>query len=458
MSPARPVPRRKSASASAQSTSADRAAGDAAAKPAPARRAAKQTSAADPAPITLTQARALHLHAQGLLTRPRKRATQADALAAIARMQLLQIDTIHVVARSPYLVLFSRLGSYPARWLEELLAQRRIFEVWAHEACFAPMDDYLLHRNALQQREHHWAIRNAQHHRQTSADKIDRLLAHIRKLGPLKSSDFEREASSGGGWWGWKDEKRWLEAGFALGELMVARRENFHRVYDLSERVAGLAVPGWDNTMIDADTVRSQTILKSVRALGIAQARWIADYFRTRPRLRDADLDAFVERGELKRVAVKDWNAPGYVHPDHAEALSQAVAGRLRANHATLLSPFDPVVWDRERASEFFGFDYTLECYTPEPKRRYGYFVLPILVRGRLVGRLDAKAHRARGEFEIKALYLQEGVDADDALAAQIAGAIDDCARWHETPKVKLARCRPAAFAKPLKAALAALR
>lgn len=409
--------------------------------------------------LSLTQARALHLHAQGLLTRPRKRATRADALAAIVRMQLLQIDTIHVVARSPYLVLFSRLGDYPVQWLEELLAQRAIFEIWAHEACFAPMDDYLLHRNALEQRAHHWAIRNARQHRQNSGEQIDRLLAHIRELGPVKSSDFEREQrGSGGGWWGWKDEKRWLETGFALGELMVARRENFHRVYDLSERVAGVAVPGWDTCVLDAAQVRRETVLKSVKALGITQARWVADYYRTKPRLRDGDLDAFVDEGMLLRVAVKGWNAPGYVHVDHAAALAQAAAGRLRASHSTLLSPFDPVVWDRERASELFDFDYTLECYTPEPKRRYGYFVLPILVRGRLVGRLDAKAHRAQGVFEVKALYLQEGVSPDDALIADIARAIHECAHWHETTKVELVRCSPSSVGRLLRSALSALK
>ncbi|QQP96177.1 winged helix-turn-helix domain-containing protein [Lysobacter enzymogenes] len=415
-------------------------------------------AAASTLPLSLAQARALHLHAQGLLARPRRRARKADALAAIARMQLLQIDTIHVVARSPYLVLFSRLGDYPQRWLEELLAERAIFEVWAHEACFAPMDDYLMHRNALHQREHHWAIRNAQRHRGSRGGEIDRLLAHIRELGPVKSSDFEREdkRQGGGGWWGWKDEKRWLEAGFALGELMVARRENFQRVYDLAERVAGVAVADWNRIAIEPAQVRRDTILKSVAALGIAQARWIADYYRTKPRLRDRDLDELVAQGALLRVAVKGWNAPGYVHPGHADALAKAAAGRLRATRSALLSPFDPVVWDRERASEFFGFDYTLECYTPEPKRRYGYFVLPILVRGRLVGRLDAKAHRAAGAFEVKALYLEDGVEADETLAAEIAAAIDECARWHGTPTVKLGRCRPAAFAKPLKAALAA--
>lgn len=422
----------------------------------PARVGKHDAAAASPAPLAPAQARALHLHAQGLLTRPRRRARKADALAAIARMQLLQIDTIHVVARSPYLVLFSRLGPYDARWLEELLAERAIFETWAHEACFAPMDDYLLHRNAMQQRAHHWAIRTALRHRGSRGGEIDRLLAHVRASGPVKSSDFERgDKGGGGGWWGWKDEKRWLEAGFALGELMVARRENFQRVYDLAERVAGVAVPGWDSAAIAPGQVRRDTILKSIAALGIAQARWIADYYRTRPRLRDRDLDELVAEGALLRVAVKGWDAPGYVHPEHADALAKAVAGRLRATRSTLLSPFDPVVWDRERAREFFGFDYTLECYTPEPKRRYGYFVLPLLVRGRLVGRVDAKAHRAQGVFEVKALYLEEGIDGDESLAGDIAAAIDECARWHGTPKIKLGRCRPVAFARRLKAALA---
>lgn len=422
----------------------------------PARVGKHDATAAPPVPLALAQARALHLHAQGLLARPRRRARKADALAAIARMQLLQIDTIHVVARSPYLVLFSRLGPYAACWLEELLAERAIFETWAHEACFAPMDDYLLHRNAMHQRAHHWAIRTALRHRGSRGGEIDRLLAHIRASGPVKSSDFERaDKGGGGGWWGWKDEKRWLEAGFALGELMVARRENFQRVYDLAERVAGVAVPGWDSAAIAPAQVRRDTILKSVAALGIAQARWIADYYRTRPRLRDRDLDELVAEGALLRVAVKGWDAPGYVHPQHADALAKAAANRLRATRSTLLSPFDPVVWDRERAREFFGFDYTLECYTPEPKRRYGYFVLPLLVRGRLVGRVDAKAHRAQGVFEVKALYLEEGVDGDESLAGDIAAAIDECARWHGAPKIRLGRCRPAAFARRLKAALA---
>ena len=285
---------------------------------------------------------------------------------------------------------------------------------------------------------------------------LDKLLAHIETTGPVKSSDFERKDGGGGAWWGWKDEKRWLEAGFALGELMVARRDNFQRVYDLAERVAGAVVADWNRTAIAPDQVRRDIILKSVAALGITQARWIADYYRSKPRLRDGDLDALVAEGALLRVAVKGWDVPGYVHPQHAVALAKAIAGRLRATRSTLLSPFDPVVWDRERVREFFGFDYTLECYTPAPKRRYGYFVLSILVRGRLVGRLDAKAHRTQGVFEIKALHLEAGVDGSESLARDIAAAIDECARWHGTPQVRLGRCRPAGFNRCLKVALAA--
>ncbi|GAA5080284.1 winged helix-turn-helix domain-containing protein [Lysobacter panacisoli] len=409
--------------------------------------------------LTLTQARTLHLAAQGLAARPKRTVRQDDLLAAIARMQLLQIDTIHVVARSPYLVLFSRVGGYPASWLDGLLERRAIFETWAHEACFAPAADYKLHRSAIEHRAHHWAIRGARRRREAHGPQIDRLIEHVRERGAVKAADFERPAgNAGGGWWQWKDEKTWLETAFALGELMVARRENFHRVYDLPSRVIGAVQPDWENASIPDDASRREILLKSVRALGVTQARWVADYFRLRPRVRDADLAPLVEEGALLRVEVKGWDVPGYVHRDFAPQLALAAAGRLRASHATLLSPFDPVVWDRERASELFGFDYTLECYTPEPKRRYGYFVLPILVGSRLVGRLDAKAHRREGVFEVKALYVEEGIDADDALAVHVARAIDDCARWHGTPRVTLGRVRPASFARLVRTQLAVLR
>ncbi len=416
--------------------------------------------------LSLQQARSLHLAAQGLLTPPPKAATPALLRKCIAQMHLLQIDTIHVVSRSPYFVLFSRLGHYPRQWLEDALAQGHIFETWAHEACFAPAADLLAHRAYNQSARRHWGLFNAQRSHQQQRPHLDKLLAHIEVNGPVKSSDFERKDGGGGAWWGWKDEKRWLEALFATGELMVARRENFHRVYDLSHRVAPAALAAEraaaalqdhspDNPLAPPqgqdkrkqhhlhNLQHRQFILQSVAALGIAQARWVNDYFRLKPRLKDSDLDALVEQGALLRVAVEGWDAPGYVHTQNKALLKKAQAG-LEATHTTLLSPFDPVVWDRERASSLFDFDYRLECYTPEPKRVYGYFVLPILCNGALIGRLDAKAHRTEGVFEVKALYAQPGAKWTPQQVAAVAQALVQCAVWHDTPTIRIVATQPA--------------
>jgi len=402
-------------------------------------------------PLSPQQARNLHLAAQGLLLAPRAQATRRRLLATIERMQLLQIDTIHVVARSPYFVLFSRLGGYPQQWLDEALGKGRIFECWAHEACFAPIANYALQRGGS--RTHHWADKHAQRMHRDHREGMDRVLAHVQQHGAVKSSAFDRPRQGGGGWWGWKDEKRWLEALFARGELMILRRENFQRVYDLTERV--LARIGIDAVAnVSAPQVRREHAVRSVRALGVAQARWIADYFRSAKRFTDAELQPLVDTGELIRVEVKAWDQCAYVHREHAALLDRARRGLLRASHSTLLSPFDPVVWDRARASAMFGFDYTLECYTPGPKRRYGYFVLPILRRGRLVGRLDAKAHRADGTFEVRKIFLETGTGVDDSLTSDIAGAIQRCADWHETPRVVVRRSDPPGFAKMLREAL----
>ncbi|MEI8326509.1 MAG: crosslink repair DNA glycosylase YcaQ family protein [Betaproteobacteria bacterium] len=393
--------------------------------------------------LSQQQARYLQLAAQGLLSAPTKPATPLALRRCIERMQLLQIDTIHVVARSPYLVLHSRLGPYPMHWLDQSLSKAHVFETWAHEACFAPMADIALHRSHNAATRRHWGLTQAKLCQDTQRGHLDQLLQHVRENGPVKSSDFERKDERTSAWWGWKDEKVWLEALFASGELMVARRENFQRVYDLSERVcpalATLATP-------EAQEVHANFIEKSVTALGITQARWINDYFRIKPRLKDSDLDELVARGRLLRVAVQGWDVPGYVHAWNKALLKQAIRDKLQATHTALLSPFDPLIWDRERARAMFNFDYRLECYTPQAKRQFGYFVLPLLHRGELIGRLDAKAHRVEGVFEIKSLYLEPGVKlaADDLRA--VATALQACADWHGTPDVILTRTAPMAL------------
>ena len=400
----------------------------------------------------MQQARCLQLAAQGLLQPTARTATRGALRACIARMGLLQIDTIHVVARSPYLVLFSRLGPYPQSWLDEALTKGEVFETWAHEACFAPIDDLNAHRLFNRETRKHWGLVNAQKSHAQQRAELDKLLAHIRDNGPVKTSDFERTEGKGSAWWGWKDEKRWLEALFATGELMVARREKFQRVYDLAERVAPQLAAS-----LEAPTpgqVRNRFIEKSVAALGITQARWVHDYYRSKPRLKDADLDALVEQGNLLRVRVDGWDAPAYVHASQAALLKKAIAGKLLPTHTALLSPFDPIVWDRERALTMFDFDYRLECYTPEAKRVHGYFVLPILCRDELIGRLDAKAHRAEGVFEVKALHAQSGAAWTESQIADVAQAIQRCANWHATPKVTISQTRPAKLAAALKRAL----
>jgi uncharacterized protein YcaQ len=203
---------------------------------------------------------------------------------------------------------------------------------------------------------------------------------------------------------------------------------------------------------LDHTALRERFILDSVRALGVAQARWIADYYRLKPAVTERELAPLVAAGELLVVQVADWKVPAYVHRDHAELLTQAAKGQLRGTHTALLSPFDPVVWDRARALALFGFEYTIECYVPAPKRRYGYYVLPILHRGRLIGRLDAKAHRHDGIFEIKALFLEPDVEPTERLLEDLAKAVMVTARWHGTPQIRLVRSRPASVATALRA------
>lgn len=392
--------------------------------------------------LPLSSARALHLQAQGLYRQSRRKAVKADVLAAIRRMALLQIDTIHVVARSPYLVLWSRLGDYDPTWLEQTLAAGDIYEYWAHEACFVPTEDYgLLRYRMVDPAAMGWkfSVRWMETHRA----EIEALVEHIRNKGPARSADFERKDGKGGGWWDWKPEKRHLEVLFSAGRLMVTERRNFQRVYDLAERVLAKTLPqGWDDArdLPPFEVAEREMVRKSCAALGVVKAGWVGDYYRLRRGKYDALLHRLADAGELLPVRIEGFKHDAFVHAGLADQLAEAQAGALASTVTTLLSPFDPVVWDRKRASELWGFDYRIECYTPAPKRQYGYFVLPILSRNRLVGRLDAKAHRAQGIFEVKALYLEPGVRISQRLRDEVGAAIQRLADWHGTPVVEIGR------------------
>ena len=403
--------------------------------------------------ISVQMARNVMLAAQGLERPPDQTASKADVLEAIRRMYLLQIDTINVVARSPYLVLWSRLGDYKIEWLDELLAEGALFEYWAHAMCFIPIEDYGLYRrrmlDAMQKKvwPYKWTVKWAKENSQV----MKKVRSHLRKNGAVRSAEFENEGHTPGGWWNWKAEKDALEILLLTGEVMVARRQNFQRVYDLRERV----LPGWDDAALpSSDELHRTQALRAVHALGIAFPSWVPDYFREPKTGVPKRLETLAGEGLLQRIDVKGFETPAYFHPDHAGLIEQALSGDLEPTLTTLLSPFDPLVWDRARALELFGFDYRIECYTPAAKRRYGYFTLPILQRGRLIGRLDPKAHRAQGLFEIKALHLEPGVRFTKVMAADLAAALHRLADWHGTPEIVIGQSDPPSAAALLKAAL----
>jgi uncharacterized protein YcaQ len=393
-------------------------------------------------------ARTLLLAAQGLGSPPRHSATKDDVLDAVRRMGVLQIDSISVVARSPYLVLWSRVGAYDSKWLDELLAEGAIFEYWSHAACFIPIEDYGLYRRLMLDKTDKTRVWMEAH-----PDALEHVMGHIRKKGPVRSAEFARTDGKAGGWWEWKPEKRALEHLFAAGELMISHRENFHRVYDLRERVLANALPGWEDAFTPTEhEVRRALALKTVRALGVAVSRWVPDYFRTPKRGAASLLEELADDGSLLRAGIED--DPAYVHPENAALAEKVLSGGAQSSVTTLLSPFDPVVWDRARASELFGFDYKIEVYTPAARRRYGYYSLPILHDGALVGRLDAKAHRKEGLFEVKAAHLEPGTIVSDELVASLAGALRACAFWHATPDVAVRRSDPPELAEALRFSL----
>src|ERR687889_889880 len=392
-------------------------------------------------------ARELLLAAQGLGSAPRH-ATKDDVRGIIRRMGVLQIDSISVVARSPYLVLWSRLGSYEPRWLDELLAEGALFEYWSHAACFIPIEDYGLYRRLMIEGGEKTRTWMRAHH-----EEIEHVMEHISEKGPVRAAEFARTDGKAGGWWEWKPEKRALEHLFAAGELMISRRENFHRVYDLRERVLANALPDWEDALApNEQEVRRALALKTVRALGVALARWVPDYFRTPKKGVSRLLEELADEGSLLLGRIEDERA--YLHPDNAGLAEEILSGGLRSSVTTLLSPFDPVVWDRARTLELFDFEYKIEVYTPAARRRYGYYSLPILHNGALVGRLDAKAHRKQETFEVKAIHLEPDTPVNDDLVSGLAGALRDCAGWHGTPEVLVRRSDPSELTDTLRLAL----
>ncbi len=365
------------------------------------------------------------LASQGLLTQPAAPAVKTDIMPVIRQMQYLQIDTIQAVRRSQYLVLWSRLGDFDPAWLDEVHQSGELFEYYAHALCYLPIEDYPIFRGRML-----YDARVGNHRRdwaQEHASFVEHVRSYITENGAVSSSDFDSQTVSTG-WGDVKREKLALQHMFSTGELMVPYRQKFRRYYDLRERV----LPDWDDARaLDADTALEELIIKTVYALGVALEAWIPGYYYLLKGGLSEKLERLVSESRLLPVRVEGWEASAYVHPDRVAMVESCTSGALVPSHTTLLSPFDPLVSDRDRALTLFDFDYRLECFTPAKDRMYGYFCLPILYHDRLIGRLDPKAHRKEKRMEIKTIYLEPGVLLGDQMIEALKEVLNRFTHWH---------------------------
>lgn len=387
--------------------------------------------------LTQETVRTVMLAAQGLLTPPTDKAKKEDLLPIIRRMGYLQIDTIHAVRRSHHLVLWSRLGDFNPDWVYQVHAEGHLFEYYAHALCYLPIEDYPIYRSMMlngSRTGNYW---------KKWADEHPEVLTHVREVlketGPMCSADFDSERVFTG-WGGVKEEKLALSQMFAEGDLMVPFRKKFRRYYDFRERV----LPDWDDVdALDVDTARKALLLKAVSALGIAREDWVALYYYFKKTGVPEMLGELVADGQLHQAQVDGWELPVYIHPDQMALVESAAKGELTPTYTTLLSPFDPLVSDRDRGRDLFDFDYKMESFTPAKDRKYGFFCLPILHQGKLVGRLDPKAHRKKKTMEIKTIYLEPGVAMDDPLVKALKDTLAAFTAWHEMDILEITAADP---------------
>ena len=357
--------------------------------------------------VTIKVAQSIMLGATGLLTKPKIKPNKEDIVKAVFRLGVLQIDTINVVERSPYIVLFSRLGNFENNWLIENLENGNLFEYWSHEACFIADIDFVYYRSIMLNAESnnwHYHSKFVNEHK----EEIKKMLKYIEINGSVSSIDFNDEKKDVGGWWNWKIEKLVLEALFTRGELMIKNRINFRRIYDLTIRVKPNLL---DYKVIPINEVKKIFIERTILHLGIVKEEWIYDYYRLKKKdSKELVQEQIRENKNINQIEVEGFKVKFYFHKDNFQLINDIISGKLKPTHSTVLSPFDPLIWDRKRVKELFDFDYKIECYTPESKRKFGYFCLPILLKGKLIGKLDAKAHRKDSVFEIKKFWLETGV------------------------------------------------
>lgn len=373
--------------------------------------------------FSAAEARRIALAAQGFAeSRPTGAVDARHVRRVLDRVGLLQMDSVNVLVRSHYLPLHARLGTYPTELLDRLAYDRRrsLFEYWGHEASLLPLAMQPLMRwRMARARGGEGLYSGLARFGAERADYVARVLAEVTDRGPLTAGELSDGSRGEGGWWGWSDGKRALEFLFWGGLVTTAHRRHFERVYDLPERVLPRAV--LEAATPAEDEAQRELLRRSVRALGIATERDLRDYFRMPVAGFRDRLAELVEAGDLLPVTVDGWDRPAFL--DRGARLPR----RIQA--AALLSPFDSLIWERDRTLRLFGFHYRLAFYTPAEQRTHGYYVLPFLLGDRLVGRIDLKADRAGRCLLVLAAHGEAGADPA-TVAPPLHAELTALARW----------------------------
>jgi uncharacterized protein YcaQ len=362
--------------------------------------------------LSLAQARRIALAAQGFAdARPTGRVDRRHLRRVLDRIGLIQIDSVNVLVRSQELPLFARLGPHPRSLIPDAAAAGELFEYWVHEASHVPTEQYPLHRWHMQ-REHKWG--NYSLLRERRPGFVEQVLQRVADDGPLASGDLEQRVGKKGTWWDWDDGKVALEHLFWTGQITARRRStDFARLYDLTERVIPAEVLA--RPALPEPEARKELLVLAAKYHGVGTMDDLTDYHRQKNLPCKPLLAELVEEGRLVPARVQGWDKPAFLHPRAARP--------RRVDARALLSPFDPVVWHRDRALRLFGFHYRIEIYVPQPKRQYGYYVLPFLLGDQLVARVDLKADRAAGALLVPGAFGELGVplaEVADALAAEL--------------------------------------
>jgi uncharacterized protein YcaQ len=383
--------------------------------------------------LSAPQARRIALAAQGFADpRPTGRVDARQLRRVLARIAILQIDSVNVFCRTHYMPLFSRLGPYSRDALDKLTAhtagpvRRELFEYWAHEASLVPVELQPLLRWRMD-RANIDAWGGMRRVMRDNPKLVDDVIALVGEQGPIRASEtgIARPARVAGQMWNWHDGKIALEYLFWAGRVTAARRINFERHYDLPERVLPpevLAVP-----TPSVEDAQRELVRIAARAQGVATEPDLGDYFRLPRADSKARVAELVDAGELVAVEVDGWRAPTYLWP--------AARRPRRVTARALLSPFDSLVWFRERTERLFGFRYRIEIYTPAPKRVYGYYVLPFLLGESLVARVDLKSDRQAGVLRVQGAYLEDGADPY-YVATELAEELAVTAHWRGLSEV----------------------